>query len=185
MRLFAKFRKRHAWTLDQGVTENTRFADIAPFVDYLKPTTRAELKKAAEVKYGSPWALTLGNFFDCIKGNFQVIGAKTYEPVSLLALQYFWVEAFRDFVESLTATLDQLKPPAPKDAEEAAKACKPMEIEQGITVFCREYFGLHRFSDVRGLYISDLLLARKDVYNKAAFNMARSAIEERKRKAKK
>lgn len=177
-------RKRvHIWTLDEGVDKDTKMAFLAPFLEYLKEDTRKQLKEAAVAVYGDPWSKELGILFDGIRGKFPeyIMPSK---PEDLTVLQYFWLEAFKDMVEALLRTLEKLRPPQSKDAAAAMKACRPMSFEESTLVFCREYFGLHSFSEVRDLTISDLLLAKKDRYNTAAYERARAELMERRQKTK-
>lgn len=184
MKLFAKIRRK-PWTLDKGVTDKTKFYEIAPFIEFLKESTTKELKRAAEAKYGDTWGITLGQFIEFSKGNFKSIGFDRERPDELTALQYFYIAAFKDMAEGFTKALEALRPPQTTEAEEAAKACKKMSFEESMLVFCRDYFGLHNFNDARSLQIADILLAKKDRYNHVAFEKARADIHERLQKAKK
>lgn len=184
MRLTGFFKRRKIWTPDAGVTFETKMSDLAPFNDYLKPSTVAELKKAAEGSYGDPWGMTVGELLTFMRGDFSAIGVSRSDT-DMKVLQFYWIESFREMAEALEKTFKALQPPQPKGAVEFSKACKPMTFEESSLVFLRDYFHLHTFEEARRLPISDLLLAKKDRYNQAAFEKARSDYYERQRQSKK
>lgn len=166
------------------VTDTTKYGEIAAVAPYFEQSAILELKKAAEAKYGRTWGLTIGDFFSCTEGDWSCVGIDLAHLEELTALQYYWMEAFRDMAESLSKTLEALSVAPAPEAREASKMCRPMNLRDSVLVFCREYFGLHSFSAVYDLTIDDLLLAKKDNYNKAIFEKTMAEIQKRKSKSK-
>ena len=57
----------------------------------------------------------------------------------------------------------------------AASVCYPVEFGESLLLFSREYFQLHSFKEASNINLADLLIAKKDAYNKAAFERAYTA----------
>lgn len=168
------FKRRKPWTPKDGVTNETKFAEIGPFLEYFKEDTREELKRAAQVRYGDPAGMTVGEFIAISHGDFSLIDLFDKNDPDMTALQYFWLESFKDMAEQMKKALDVLKPPQPDGAAQFSQACRPMNMEESMLLFCREYFQLHSFNEARDIYLSDFLLAKKDRYNVAVFEKSRS-----------
>lgn len=167
-------KKNKTWKIGDQITESTKIRDLSDFLAYLKDTTIRELKTAAERKYGDPWGITIGQMLDGLRGKFFVLENTALEDVTVI--QHFWIVSYRDMMEQLCKTLEKLTPPCTPEAKQAQTACIDMSFDEGILIFLRSYFGLRTFDDAMNLHISDLLLARKDVYNRAAFEQALSRI---------
>lgn len=166
------------------IDDTTLFSDVAHFIPYLEQSSIKDIKSAAERKFGTPWGLTIGELFTCMDGEFGIIGVDKRHPETLTAFQYYWMESFKDMCESLSKTLNALSVEQSADAKQASAACRPMGFQEGIKVFCREYFGLHSFGAVGALTLDDLLLAKKDQYNKAIFEKGMAHILSLKNKKK-
>lgn len=161
------------------ITEKTKISEIAPFIPYFEQSSIEELKRAAEGKYGSPWALTLGEFFTISEGDYSCIGVDFAHPDQITAIQYYWMKSFKDMANSLKAAIDRLTVPQTPNAKIASAGCRKMSFQESVKVFCREYFGLSSFKAVDDLTLDDFLLARKDSYNRAMFDKTMAEIRER------
>lgn len=166
------------------VTDKTKYLDFAPFVDLVDESSEAELKKAAEARYGDMWTITIDQFGEYAAGDFSRIGVNTdtdfsfwqkvgivlhvYKP-GMTVLQYYYILRFGDFVGELVKTLDALKVPQDAREKKASERCRQMTFQESILVFVRNYFGLHSFADAGQLTLADFLIAKKDTYNKAVF----------------
>lgn len=162
------------------VTEKTKFAEIAAFAPYFDQSSIESLKSAAERKYGTPWALTLGQFFQVADGDYSLVGIDFTQPNKITALQYYWMESFKDMSMKLKKAVDSLSVEPTPDAKAASVGCRKMTFQESVKVFCREYFGLHSFRAVDDLTLDDFLLARKDSYNKSIFEKGMADIHNRK-----
>lgn len=166
------------------VSKKTPFIDIALFCDYIKDSSKKELTDKAEEELGGCWDLTFREFFELSRGNFECKGIDLSHPEKLTVLQYYWCERFKAFVDEFSATLDKLQAPQSIEAQKASQACLDVTFEESVLIFCREYFNLHCFADVYGITLGEFLIAKKDVYNKTAFERAMSKIQEQKYKKK-
>lgn len=183
MRFF--FLRKKTWTPDMGVTAETKLSDIGPFIEYIKSEARERLKNAAHERYCDPAGITVGELIELMHGRFDIIDLYDRNDPDMTALQYFWLESFRDMSEKLKRTLDVLKPPQPDGSARFSQACRPMTMEESMLIFCREYFQLHSFDEARGIYLSDFLLAKKDRYNQAAYEKARLDYQKLQNQSKK
>lgn len=164
------------------ISEKTRLAEIAEVMQFFTEDSVKTLKEQAEDLFGKCWNLTFADFFACAEKDFSCIGADVNHPEEMTALQYYWIERFKDFAEEFTNAVEQLSTPSTNEAKMAAKSCLPMTFQEGVIVSCREYFGLHSFDEVYGIKVSDFVIMRKDLYNKAVFEQAIQRINESKYK---
>lgn len=167
-------KRNKRWRYGEPITESTLLRDLSDFLHLLKETTIQDIKRAAERKYGSPWGMTIGQLIDATRGDVYVLENTPLEDVTVL--QHYWLVCYQEMMEQLGKSLQKLTPPCTNEAKQAQSACLDMTFEEGVLVFLRSYFGLTTFDAARDLHIKDLLLARKDVYNRAAFEQAISRI---------
>lgn len=166
------------------VSKRTPFIQIAGFLEYIKDDSQKELKEQAEKEIGLCWDLTFREFFELSSGDFTCKGIDVTKPEELTALQFFWCERFRCFVDEFAASMERLTIPQSPEAAAAAKACMSVTFEESVVVFCREYFGLHNFADAYDISLGEFLIAKKDAYNKAVFEKKMAEIQEAKYKRK-
>lgn len=158
------------------------FAAISEMVEYITEDSKRELMKRADEVIGNPWELTIGQFFDLTNGDASCKGINVDDPASITIMQYYWLERFRAFVDELSSALRSLSIPPTPEAMQAAKVCVQVSFEESILVFCREYFGLKSFDEVYSITLADLLIAKRDTYNRAAYERAMAAIYQSKHK---
>lgn len=166
------------------VTESTKLFEIGAFLPFIEQSSVKDLKSAAERLYGNPWGLTLGEFFAYSEGDYSGIGVDFGHADQITALQYYWMESFKDMCKTLNQSLTALSVAPTPDAKKACVACRKMSFQESVKVFCREYFGLASFREVDDLTLDDLLLAKKDSYNKAIFEKGMAEIHKQKTQSK-
>ena len=86
------------------ITDRTLYATIEPLEKYFRKEMTAELKQAAEVKYGAMYDLEFATFWACAGGDFSHLGDMRNPTV----LQVYWVKRFGEFVEEYTKALKGL-----------------------------------------------------------------------------
>lgn len=148
------------------IDKHTLYRDFAPVEPYVEPSTHDELRRASVVeRYGE------GGFYEMTLGDF--LDAAEHDDISVLqdcngetVFDVYRATAFSLWVNELIALLEgyNIKPTAKQVA--AAGACKTISFEESVYFFCREYFGLQNFDDVRKLKVVDYILARKETYNR-------------------
>lgn len=159
------------------ITEHTLYADFRAFEAALTSESVREIKAAAERKYGSPYELTIDEFFGVMSGDFSLLGDATKPTV----LQEYWAKRFVEFCDEFAKTCERL---TIKDAddERMSAGCVPMTAQERMLTFTREYFGLPSFFEAGKRTIGEYLTARKDRYNAA--RMQKNFAEDQKRKLK-
>jgi len=164
------------------INEDTLLEECGELINCIEEDSVKNLKKKAEERFGACWALTFRQFFACSAGDFTPVGFDVTKPLEVTVLQFFWMKRFQDFVEEFTKTVEQLTAPTSNEARRASKSCLPMTFEEGVLISCREYFGLNSFEAVYDIKVSDFIIMKKDLYNKAIFERAVQSINESKYK---
>lgn len=116
------------------------------------------------------YAMTVGDFTTVLLGDDRPL----YQSGGRTAFDRYRVEAFREWMDTVCATLKGLTlPPDPRHPA-LTSGTRPSTFEESVYVFCRSYFGLPGFAEVDRLPVSDYILARKDDYNRAVIERNRS-----------
>lgn len=161
------------------VTDKTKLSELAAFLPYLEQSSIKSIKDAAEAKFGSPWGVTIGQFFTYSEGDYSAIGVDFGRPLEVTVFQYYWMESFKEMTMQLQRTIESLTVQPTPEAKEASVGCRKMSFQESVKVFCRAYFGLHSFAEVDALTLDDFLLAKKDAYNKDIFDKTLAEIHKR------
>lgn len=151
---------------------------------YIGTEQRKQLYERAQdflrLHYGE---LNIGDFFDCLRCDFSVIGVcSTWNNAT--QAQYIWAMGFADYMDDFGKMLQRLTPPATAEQKQAQGVCMRVGFEESVLVFCREYFGLKSFKEVETLTLNEYLIAKKDAYNKAVFERKLNEIYKLKSKVK-
>lgn len=143
---------------------------------------RARLYAAAQERLGLCYgALRVGDFFACLKNDFAVIGVcSTWNDTTIA--QYIWAMGFVDYGGQFAKLLSRLVPPMSADERAAQSACVQVSMEEGLLVFLRDYFGLPSFTAAEDLTVNELVMAKRDAYNRAAYQVKLRKIAEMKNK---
>lgn len=159
------------------VTKNTKLVDFQYAVGLITEDSRAELIAQAQGLFGEYWQTTIGNFFAMGKGDFESVGINVTMPQYMTVLQYYYIEGFKDFCETFSTTMDNLKVKQSPEESRAAAACLPMSMEEGMLTFVRAYFGLPSFKAAEQVPLCDFLIAKKDKYNEQVFERTLQKIQ--------
>lgn len=146
--------------------------------------SRKRLEADAEEHYGSPWSLTLRDFFALSEGDLTYIGLTKETEIEASVRQYIWSQMFADMVQQVTAILQKLQVPQTEDAKRASEFCIKSSIKEHAIVFARKYFGLRNFTEAEEITIADFIVAKKDEFNAAMFQHAMNEIQRNKIKKK-
>lgn len=151
------------------VSERTKARDFAPFREVLTEDSAKRLLEVAVFnKFGKDgfWSMTIADFFAIAGGDIACLVSDNGESL----FDECRIKAFATFVDDFTTMLKSLELPSSEEDERNARGCLGMTLEEGIYIFCRQYFGLHSFADVDSLTLADVVLAKKDTYNKAVID---------------
>lgn len=162
-----------------------RYTEHLILLDNCDADSLKRLQADAESVYGSPWSLTLRDFFALSKGDLSFIGLTAETAIQASVRQYIWMKEFKEVVEQVTAILKRLQMPSNPDQERASSKCLSTNFEESALIFARRYFELHSFSEAENTTLSDYIVARKDDYNNNIFRWAMAEIQKNKLKTRK
>lgn len=150
-----------------NITKETLYYDFAEEEEFIDEETVQSIIEASKEVYGDYYDLTIENLID-----FTEEGTTAYDELMDEKITVFRVYWFKGLSEFLKTYLNLLKnfvvKESPKESM-ASKACYPVEFGESLLIFAREYFNLHSFKEASQITLSDLLIAKKDAYNKAVF----------------
>lgn len=160
------------------VTSETKFAAFQPFVKYLKKGELDKIRKQAPfavIGRDGYLSLTIADFNAiAMHGDLsRFTNGKT--DFDITVYDYYTIEGLHDFFEGFAKDLEKfaMKPDAKE--QKAQNACYKVGVVESMLIFVRDYFGLRSFAEAERVTLADLLIARKDAYNKAAFEKAYQA----------
>lgn len=136
---------------------------------------------ALHLHYGE---LRIGDFFDCIRCDFSVIGVcSTWNNAT--QAQYIWAMGFADYMENFSKMLERMTLRGTAEQQQAQMVCLRVGFEESVLVFLQDFFGLHSFKEAEDITVNEYLIAKKSAYNKAAFERKLNDIYKLKQKTKK
>lgn len=163
------------------ITSETKYADFAEYEEFVDEASKAEIKQQAERYFKPCHTLTLDEFWGIMRGDYSLIGDAT-EPT---VLQIYWCKRFSDFCEEFAKECERMHiQPTPEETA-AQNGTIPMEAQEAMLVFTREYFGLPSFFAAGERTIGEYLTARKDRYNQDRARRNYEAAQRAKMKKKK
>ena len=158
-----------------NITKETSYTDFAlEEEEFIDEETEDKIIEASKEVYGDYYDLTIENLID-----FTTEGTDAYDELMDEKITVFRVYWFKGLSEFLKTYLNLLKNFVVKESPEesiASKACYPVEFGESLLIFAREYFGLHSFKEASQITLSDLLIAKKDAYNKSVFEKTYTAL---------
>lgn len=150
-----------------NISKETLYYDFVEEEEFIDKETVQSIIEASKEVYGDYYDLTIENLID-----FTEEGTTAYDELMDEKITVFRVYWFKGLSEFLKTYLNLLKnfvvKESPKESM-ASKACYPVEFGESLLIFAREYFNLHSFKEASQITLSDLLIAKKDAYNKAIF----------------
>ena len=162
-----------------NITPETKYIDFAPLEPYITEECAMQLRAAAIQEFGDYNSLTIEKFSELAQLTPDV-AKKNYETV----LGVYWLYGFHDFVVDFSKSVKNLSlQPTPMELS-ASSVCYETTMIESMLVFSRDYFGLKSFSEAAQTTLGDYLIARKDDYNRKAFERRLNEIQMQKIKAK-
>ena len=147
------------------LTKDTPLAALLRVLPVASEASVKEARLAAEktVKPGGFYETTIAELAAVIGGDYSLFG----DPDTATA--YLASQRFAEVVGEFIRALERLEPPLSARAMAAQSGMMKMETVEGLLVFARSYFGLPSFRAAEGITLGEILLAKKDIYNKAVF----------------
>lgn len=153
------------------ITKDTLFAEVAEIVVYMTDESKERLKKAAERDFGGFYGLTLAQFNAACKNEFAEILPR-FRTADFTVFDYGVILAFADFANGYVDMLAKYVIPQTSQEKQASAACAKVGWLEGLLIFSREYFGLKSFAEAEQATLGDLLIAKRDTYNKGMYQRA-------------
>lgn len=148
------------------IDRHTLTSELAPVLSLLGEDDMKRIREASvRDKYGDAgfYGMTVGDFTTVIGGDVRPLlqsgGRTVYDNCR--------IEAFREWVDELAATLKRLTLPPTAESVRMGAGTIPREFAESVYVFCRSYFGLPSFEAADKLKVSEFIMAKKDDYNHA------------------
>lgn len=157
-----------------NITKETPYYDFVEEEEFIDEETVQSIIEASKEVYGDYYELTIENLIDYTKENTDA-----YDELMNNNITVFRVYWFKGLSEFLKTYLNLLKNFAVKESPEesiASKACYSVEFGESLLIFAREYFQLHSFKEAANINLADLLIAKKDAYNRTVFERAYTSM---------
>lgn len=141
---------------------------------------RKKLYDAAQEVLGYYGELHLGDFLACSHGDFSCIGVEGEEWYRATNAQYLWAMGFPDYVKTLCNTMQSLTVPMTPEQQQAQSACLRVSMDESLLVFVRAYFGLDSFREAETITMNEVVIAKRDAYNRGIYEFKLQQIINRK-----
>ena len=168
------------------INHKSKFAKFAPFIDIIEKESESNLKAQATEYYlpNGFWLITLGDFLNASKGDFEPFFGKKFRIDKLTVFQYYYILSFKDFVDEFVNILNNLSIKPSIDEAQAATNLTKIEFEEGFLVYAMKTFGYKSSSEAGGCILIDFIMRKKDDFNSQLFQRNMATIQERKIKRK-
>lgn len=152
------------------LNRQTKWVEVLPVWNVASNKDKVK-EDAVKVMFGNAgfYALTINDWIALTEQEDLTLFEKYGKDI---ALGFICVEAFKDFVKDFVKTLERLTPPARAVDNARKNATLPCGVGEGFLLFARDYFGLHSFDEAGNVTLADLILAKKDTYNKVMASRA-------------
>jgi hypothetical protein len=163
------------------ITAKTLYRDFVATERIARKSDLQRLKDVAEKSVHLYWALPLEKFLAVCRGDVSAVGI---DPTAeLTVINKYWLDGFRDFVETFAQACKAFTPPQTADARRAEQSCKPYTVDEGLYVFCQRFFGLPSFTAADSITMREIYIAKKATYNDVVSQMAMAAAMKARSKA--
>lgn len=154
------------------INADTRYFAVEPILRTLSTEKVAEIReKAVSSVLGSNgyYGLTLAQLSKLIDNKDATAIVSTTDPLQMTVFEFYTIEGLSAFLEDYIRKLERLIPTPTNEEKAAQSACLKVTTTEGLLLFAREYFNLNSFANAERVTLAELLIAKKDMYNKAIF----------------
>lgn len=127
------------------------------------------------------YSLTIADFHALISGSVEV-GRFSLAEHSHLVFAKFFLQGLANFAKDFVTLLSELTPPPTAEEIRANRNLLPIGIAESLLIFARSFFGLRSFAEAEQITLADLILAKKETYNKIIFERNQAQDSKQKRK---
>lgn len=159
------------------ITPTTKYNDFSDVEQYLEAGEKERIVEAAARCYlgeGGFYSLTASQLIRLCKNDIGALDSLPIEVGTVYCVYFF--SGLRDFVENYIKTLAALQPQQTPMEQRAANGCVKVSFGESLLVFIRDYFCLNSFSAAEAVTLDEVLVAKRDAYNRCTFerNVART-----------
>lgn len=163
------------------VTDLTLYADFELQERFVTEASKKALMEEAQKRFGNMYDLSFAQFRACAGGDFgEMLGNLTNPTV----FQVYWMKRFSEFVDEFVNILKTMTLPQKPEEQQAAQGLLKTQWDESMLVFIREYFGLHSFYEAEKITIGEIVIAKRDTYNREKFQRRLMEIQLTKAKRK-
>ena len=165
------------------IDDKTLWTFFEPLYKRLSDEERKRVAAEAAAAFfgkGGYYDMTLGDFVTLIGGNAQGV-FPNYGKQLCTVFEWLSADGLKDFAKQYAETLEKFVPPTDADEQNAQNVCYKMTTAEGLLIFARDYFGLKSFAQAAEITLGDLLIAKKDAYNKIVYQRRLAAIKSKKK----
>jgi hypothetical protein len=166
------------------VNKDTKFADFAPFAEFVSNADLQKLKEAAGISGFNFWELTIRGFSDLNKGVFPETIQKVIEADGLLDV-FAIRNAIEKFANDFTAVIQRFELPQTSEEIQAGAGVPEFSLLESMLLFTQKYFSLPSFEAAEQITLSDFLMAKKADYSSRLFERNYTKVMEQKHKLRK
>lgn len=122
------------------------------------------------------YGMTVGVFARIVDAKDVSAIIEHTSELEMTVSEWYVLQGLRDFIEDYSKKLEALTPKPTTEEKKAANVCMKQTVAEGLLIFAREYFALHSFREAEQVTLGEILIAKKDVYNKTSFQRAYNSI---------
>lgn len=167
------------------IDKDTLYITVEPLLRAAGESYTAEIERAAVAEYlgaDGYWSITIDQLSQMIDGNDMTAIVKTIDPLKMTVFEVYIIRGLQAFLIDYIKKLEKLVPVKTNEEKAAEGVCLKMTLTEGLLIFAREYFNLPNFKAAGQITLADLLIAKKDTYNKAMYQRKLADIYNRKAK---
>ena len=160
------------------VQNDTLWLVFSPCIPYLQPGEMDKIIEAAPhavIGAGGYYDLTIAQLAAIVNHNDTTCIVNKADE-ELTVYEYCTIKGLKEWFEKFVKQIKTLTIPATDQEQRASRACLEVSFVESLLLFARQYFGLHSFREAEQVTLGDVILAKKDAYNKEVFQKAYSEI---------
>lgn len=162
------------------ITAQTRWDELQLVIGELADGELERLKEIAPravIGGDGYYGITIGQLAAIVEhDDARPIVGDMSEPT---AFEMLTLQGLSAFVQSYIDRLAALTVPASAEEKEAAAKCMQVGMIEGLLSFARDWFRLQMYKDAESVTLGELLMAKKEAYNRGLFQRAYSSAMQR------
>lgn len=166
------------------ITPKTKYLDFEPLEKYLADGEKHRIVEAAAKHYlgeGGFVNLTASQLIKLCGNDISCLDNLPIDVGTVYCVYFF--QGMRDFVVEYISALQKLSVKQTPMEQRASNGCVTTSFGEALLVFIRDYFGFSSFAMAEQVTLDEVMLARRDHYNRVTFerNLAQQQIQKQKK----